>query len=371
MDSTHATHENYQEKLAMYEQAIKEADFSAFHEIAWIYDELLKDEQQAKVYYELSIEFENKNTQVSKYNLAHVLQEKDKDKAIQLFEEIKDQDIDAIFMLGKMHMYRNPTKAIEYFELGMKQSSPSCIHGLGRVYEYEAHKQSTDETKNEYYTKAFKNYEKAAGLGHSGAIDALARFYRVGRGVSINIDNEYETLNNADYEILTRYGKYNLAWFYFNTVKYQNYKRAFEIFQELDEKYQDNDAQYMIGMHYLNGKAVEKDTQKAIIYFKKSANNGCADSYKKLFYLAKTEKCISTEEQMQHFKSWMKARMNSWKPPDVEVKVSSVMLDQIMSNYFKMEKRLLEYELQPPCKNGGGELFQKAKERFDTHTKAI
>lgn len=116
---------------------------------------------------------------------------------------------------------KNAVVALEWFTLAAKQGHPNAQYQLGKLY-------YTGEGVEQSYKEAVVWYEKAAEQGHSEAQNALGGAYLFG---DVDLD-------------------YSLALHWFSEAAVKGHKRAL----------------YNLGMLYFEGKGVEKDLYKSLIY---------------------------------------------------------------------------------------------------------
>lgn len=150
-----------------------------------------------------------------------------------------------------------------YYRLGKLYEN-----GLGTEIDYE---------KAKYY------YSKAINADNKYAMYSLGRIYMDGKGIKEheNIEeykqNSFELIKeSADLEFA--YAAYQTGTFYYqgifteqnNKIAHEYYKQAFDGFRNMLKSYEDDNVLYRLGQMTFNGLGVEKNTEKAIDYLKKS-----------------------------------------------------------------------------------------------------
>lgn len=108
--------------------------------------------------------------------------------------------------------------------------------------------------------KAFKLYLESAELGNDIAMANLAVLYKYGKGCKLNFNKARKWFEKAA-DLGNEKAMYSLGYLYlkgFGTID-QNYKKAVRYFEKSNYPM----AKYWLGVCYLNGYGVTKDTQKA------------------------------------------------------------------------------------------------------------
>lgn len=185
---------NYNNTRVFYEQT-KTFGYSLFM-LGYIYEFL--DINQAKEYYEKSIELENG---IAAYHLGNMYCNSNGiDKAIQLYEislkfgygggACKLADI---YYVGSCDVISNFDKAIQLYEIGIELGYGEAAFNLGQIYEFN--KLMKD------YDKAIQLYKKSIELGDYSSISYLASFYdRIGYKYThkIEIIDYFMQINSMD-----------------------------------------------------------------------------------------------------------------------------------------------------------------------------
>lgn len=335
------------------------------HEIGWYYDKTLKDEETASKYYELNIKNKGESYKLSTYNLAHILRFKDRKRSKKLFKTIIPEDLDALYLLGSYYQWSKPEKAMKYWNQAIEQGDARTLCELAKCYtrKYKPFEYNPD--------KALELYIKAAEeLDYKKAYMYLSDFYRSDIGVIRDLEKEVGYLLKVPEEDLDQTHLFNLG---LHLAKghggiTRDYDKAMRIFRELDEKYNDKDAQYMIGELYRYGHGVKIDKEESKKWFVKSAKQLDMVACKRLL---ETED-IEDDEYQEFFELLLKSRSKYYYEIEKNCMGSSMKfklqaLDTMYQELTTLRKKVEEYELRPPLI--GGELFRQARNRFNIVTK--
>ena len=253
---------------------------------------------------------------------------KDFSKAFKLFKKSADQgNVQAMFKVGSMYedgegVGQNNRLAYEYFSKSAEKENPQGQFRLGNMY-YEG------KGVEKSLLMAFKCFLKSAKQGHSEAQCKVADMYINGEGTVrsrekaiewytksanfgfINAKKALEKLNaekvnlekinlekNSQKSISVNLKKniepvdnnkpvdnkkeendialYSLGLMYYDSDE-PNYEEAFKCFMNL-AKNGNSQAQYNLGVMYENGEGTELNIEKAIKWYRKSAENGDEDA---------------------------------------------------------------------------------------------
>lgn len=357
-----------------------------YHTIGWIFDRILKDEETALPLYELQLEVypDSPSSNLSKYNIAHMLRFKDRERAIKLFESLTDLDVDAIAMLGQMYRTRDTQKAKQYFEAGVALNDAGCMYNLGNMYFNGNSCVPCDKVK------ALTYFRQAADLGHVDAIIAVSGYYRRGDGGLEQSDRmEVEWLEKIPSDKISQICKFNLGWYYIRRSRWSDFNKhcmGLTIMHELVQQYDDDDAMFMIGECYELGRCgLENDITRAREWYKRAADKGDYDASLKMMQCIHqpTEKsseihppnstctCDSMDERYKYFCKALEIRISDrwydkYRPEYMAQKklyVEYELLERLYKELHNAKAQLEEYELRPPLI--GGRLFREAMSRFN------
>lgn len=123
---------------------------------------------------------------------------------------------------------------------------------LAKIYE-----KSKDELDHQ---KAFKLYKEASKEGNSIAMANLAVLYKYGKGCKLNYNKARQWFKKSS-DQGNHKATYSLGYLYlkgFGSIE-QNYKKAIQYFEKSEYPM----AKYWLGVCYLNGYGVDKNTSKA------------------------------------------------------------------------------------------------------------
>lgn len=194
-----------------------------------------------------------------------------------------------------------------------------ATYELGDIYKYGRGRAISAATSERYYANALQGFEyqynkvsrnnpEYKGRKNSYLAYRIGKMYYYGQGTEADYtiaenlfalsDNQYAKymLGKMAYNGQGMEKDYEIAFEYFNSVSKTNayaaykaasmiengeinfaedkeelYERAFSGFMSMEDKQEDDNLEYRIGMMYLNGKGVDEDQNKAIEYLEKSA----------------------------------------------------------------------------------------------------
>lgn len=128
------------------------------------------------------------------------------------------------------------------------------------------------------YSKAFHYYKLSAKKNHRYAHINLGKMYFYGQGVDINYgralyhtENAYKGDDDYDYELdrLIFIGK-----IYLSNFRLHNFKKAYISFQNALKIFDEPEALWEYGKMIFYGQYAQRDKQRALKYFRKSAALG-------------------------------------------------------------------------------------------------
>ena len=174
-------------------------------------------------------------------------------------------------------------KNIKELEVLVNQNNSEAMYELGDRY-YKGKDVNIDYGKAKFY------FEKAESLGNYKGKYAIGRMYYFGNGLEKNYGKAYNIFN----ELATKYNDQN-SKYYLGKMYYlgdgieQDYEKAYNIFNELAIKYDDKDAKYYLGEMYYLGNGIKQDYGKAYNIFSELAtkyDNKFSKSYLgEIYYL--------------------------------------------------------------------------------------
>lgn len=117
---------------------------------------------------------------------------------------------------------------------------------------------------------------KQVSIGNEKAMKELAQKYEKGDEIERNLEKAYKIYNELAYKYNDFESKLNIAYMYYfgNDYIKQDFKVAFEKFNEIKNGDVDGSILYYIGYMYDNGYGTTKDEKLAFEYYKKSAEKG-------------------------------------------------------------------------------------------------
>ncbi len=227
-------------------------------------------------------------------------------------------------------------KNIRELEILVKQNNSEAIYELGERY-YFGKGVEID------YEKAKMYYAKAEYLGNYKGKYAIGRMYYFGKSFEKNYERAYNIFNELTIKYDDQYSKYYLGeMYYFGKYVEKNYEKAYNIFNELATKYNDDWAKYYLGEMYYFGKYVGKDYGKAYDLFNELATEYNDDWAK--YYLG----------EMYYFGKYV----------GKDYEQAKILFEQVKNGYDKVNA---EYYLGKIFENGGygvTQNFEKAEEYF-------
>lgn len=206
-----------------------------------------------------------------------------------LLTESKSGNVLAIHDLGKLHSTdklgaKDEEKSLRYYsealkgflevEPSSKKLKPYVQYRIGIIYCYGS---GTEQN----YQKAFEWFERSAKQKNKFAQYSLANLYYYGNGVEKDLSLAFLWYQRssaqghpyASYAVAQMYSKGEYVSQGGETAQ-RYYKAALSGFLELESKDQaDDNLYYKIGIMYKNGLGTDIDVSKAIEYFQRSAEN--------------------------------------------------------------------------------------------------
>ncbi|UZO01302.1 uncharacterized protein OCT59_012403 [Rhizophagus irregularis] len=321
----------------------KKDDVNAQFKLGYYYNEGIGTEINKSKAFELYSIAAEKGIK-AQYNLAILYQygegiNKDEKKAFELIENLAaENDLDAQLQLGYYYYEGigteiNKSKAFELSKVAAEKGNTDAQFILGTLYQI-----GEGVAKNE--KKAFELIKDLAETDYSDAQFQLGYYYNEGIGIKRDLKNSFywhqkaaENGNKtAQYDIGESYelgigtdkdlikafyfyaksaengdicAKFQLGYCYINGIGTEiNKVKGFELYNEAagtniqinlienDEeiiaaKGGNVDAQYSLASLYEQGVGTEKNTENAIYWYKKAAENGCQEAEKGLNLLLK------------------------------------------------------------------------------------
>lgn len=267
------TDKNVDEAVKLYTKAAELGNFNRVQELATCLIKYFGDESTAYKWLKKSCD---------NASLFGILQKNSSDnKDLKFMDTLAD-----IYYFSMPDTPENKLKAFKWCEK-MAQRDPRCGYYLATMY-------WNGEGVEKNLDKAFKLFKQSADLGNTQSMSELAEIYLKGELVPKDESKALEWItksfekNAADYELFYDGDEkfnakfealYNLANIYYADEDYapncdkslEDKKRAFEIFQQLDELGFSH-ARYRIARMYERGEYVAKDTAKALELYKSKAD---------------------------------------------------------------------------------------------------
>ena len=205
------------------------------------------------------------------------------------------RDPQAQFLLGWRYLYgwgveNDFNKAVSWFEKAAKAGNGDALHETG-ILDETAADTIRGPAQNELYERAFAAYKAAVDTGNAAAMASLANLYEEGHGTPENEDQAialYERCleldpknqgahNNLGLLYKRRYLRVLDAHSYLDDISPLK-ARMLEHLSEAD-RLGSAHAALNLGCLYLEGKAVERDYQKAYIHLDAAASRGSAEAH--------------------------------------------------------------------------------------------
>lgn len=221
------------------------------------------------------------------------------DEAFNFYKESSDNGC----MRGKMNLGRcyhygigvaaDTKKAGTFYGVAAQSGDNEAQYLYGKWFEDEALGAKEDLIKRDYcYKNAFIWYDKSAEQGNTDAYYRLGRCYEYGYGVEksiIHAKNCYSKASKDNAKAKVRLGHcYEKG----DIDLDRDLKKAYDYYQEAyNDSKQNGDkealsmAAYYLGVFYEKGYVIEKDRNKAKIYYTESANEKNKDAAYSLYLL--------------------------------------------------------------------------------------
>lgn len=307
---------NEQTAFEYYMQAAAQGEETALSQIGWMYMNgcgIEEDPSQAFFWFN---EAAQKGSDVGMNNLAYCYQEgygveQDIEKAAEWFKKAAEAgSVDSMFQLGMyyLNVLIDFDKAKMWLIKAAEQGHAEATNCLGVYY--------ADTEQN--FKEAVKCYKKAIELGMPNAYRNLALCYRDGTGVKkdekkaqellakaaeLGIDDAEEINNNIRDEEDRLIDEANKD---FNSKNKAGKFKAVTVYKELAENGNPR-AQHNLAVAYCYGDGIQKDINKAIEWYKKSANQDFALAY---LALAELYSNGSVEKDFDYAKKCLKKAIN-------------------------------------------------------------
>lgn len=127
--------------------------------------------------------------------------------------------------------------------------------------------------KEEYYTRAFECFSKAAEQGDAKAQEGLGELYYKGLGVEQNYTEAFKWFSKAYKQGNTKAQTFLAQMYYNGEGVEQNYVEAFKRFSKA-AKQGDLEAQHYLGAMYFKGEGIEQNYAEAFKWISKAAEAG-------------------------------------------------------------------------------------------------
>lgn len=365
--------ETYHKKLEIVEE--DDGKMKTFHEIAWVYDEHLKEYDEAKLWYERAKNILEKSSTKfipTIFNLADIYKDEGNyEKAIELFESIEDEDPDVLSKMISIYQRKQDNENIKkYVERGLEIEDPHCQNMYANILEYGRY----GFEKN--LKLAFEYFQKAANHPVNFSDSAQRRIphlYYNGIGCERDLVKSHKALLAIkNHNWITRF---NLAMDYENgTGCDRDIQKAFDMYLELAEE-GDPDGMYMVGRFKETGKLGPINLVEAIEWYRKGAEKEDKDCYKKLYDLTTKDRDAKRGWlEKWALKNWLDLQYK-YSEKTKELRVQQGFIHDWVSKIRKQEEEILELkhkidelEMRPPCVEcgfEGGEIYKATAERFN------
>ncbi|RIA88006.1 hypothetical protein C1645_713539 [Glomus cerebriforme] len=223
---------------------------NAQFQLGYYYDEGIGTEVNKSKAYELYKVAAEKGHDDAQYNLSKCYElgkgtDKDEKEAFELIKYLAEQEyLNAQFQLGY------------YYDKGI----------------------GTEVNKS----KVFELYKIAAEKGHIIAQYNLSLLYQLGEGIDKDEKKAFDLMKNlAEKEYLN--AQFRLGYYYDKGIGTKvNKSKAYELYKVAAEKGHD-DAQYNLGLCYENGIGIKKNEAKALYWYQKSSENDIGEDKSKVF----------------------------------------------------------------------------------------
>ena len=263
------------------------------------YDEGIGTEEDLELafkYYKLGAEAGNDRAQsnLGKFYLEGEVVEEDFEEAVKWFRLSSDQGYSvAQRSLGDCYyngegVDQDFEEAVKYYKLAADQGDAHAQYNLANCY-------ANGEGVEKNLDEAYRLYKQAAELGYNLANQALVDLV----GKEINIEKNLEDYDEDPIGRLQRMiGGLNFLS-----------AQAMQIQEENDEE--DPNRQNSLGEMYYYGHGVEQNFETAFKWYKRSAENGNADSQNKLGYMY--SKGEGTEQNFTEAVKWWKQAADQYE----------------------------------------------------------
>ena len=264
---------NYEEAFKWYRKAALGGDDISQYNLGYLYYKGLgtyKDYEKSFEWYRESAEKGNINSQ---YNLGYMYEKglgkpRNPERAFDwYYKSAKGGDSSAQYNLGHLYLQgkgveKNLENALKWFMESAKQGNSKAMNNIGYMYE-------TGKGVYIDYGKAFDWYERSAEKGNIRAIYNLGYMYHNGRGTEKNLERAFECYKYSAYKGYAR-AQYEIGKMYENgEAVSQNNEEAFKWYEKAAIE-GNNKAECALAYLYEMGNGVEKNLEKAIEWYKKS-----------------------------------------------------------------------------------------------------
>ncbi|MCG7548045.1 tetratricopeptide repeat protein [Pseudoalteromonas sp. Of7M-16] len=263
--------------IELYKEAAEQHNIAALINLGDIYLEYNSKDYQEKActLFKKAYELGAKRAAIN-HSRCIIEQKGDIQSAFQLLEESRGQDCNlcvvkqAELILNKQLAGKQQLDAFSMLQNAAQAGNAAAAYKLASLYE-------SDDIEPQDLTLAFNWYRTSVTLGKVDALNKIAEFYWIGKGVDKSEDDAVEAISQ-----LAKAKNFNVASFIgehfyhgvnvdidFNKARYYFMKAA-----------QQNDGMALnsLGVIYRDGLRVAVDTERAKDYFERSANLGVPDA---------------------------------------------------------------------------------------------
>ncbi|MBK8041317.1 MAG: SEL1-like repeat protein [Haliscomenobacter sp.] len=284
---------NFEKALSYYLKAANENNPEAFSSLGEIYllgNGVDQSFTEAEKWYRKAAELGHPSAQ---HNLGNICAfgagaKQDYSKAFYWYKKaalqelaVSESAVGAMYLQGQ-GVEQNYSQAIYWLEKAAEKGIPRAMGNLGSMYNRGLGVRQDN-------AKAMKFYEKAIQLGDPVAKYNLGTMFLNGEGVKKDLEKAVELFKDPANEGMAE-AQYFLGEIFFKEKKlgrrdYQEARKWYLMASENGFVY----AQQRLGLIYEIGIGVVRDTQQAIFWYSKAANQGDQHSKHRLTELAKTQ----------------------------------------------------------------------------------
>ena len=199
---------------------------------------------------------------------------------LRLRDEAISGNESAASKLGDLYYWGNLVRedmrlAKSWFSFAAKKNEPTAIFRLAIIYFNLWHCENpglSEEEQNIERNRSFDLFKKATKLGIEGASYYLGKCHSLGIGTKENDKKAFRWFKHSK-KLGTIEGIFELGYCYYLGLGTKiNSQKAIQLFRQISDYHEE--AQYYLGISYLEGKAIPSSDTKGIFWLEKSASNG-------------------------------------------------------------------------------------------------